>query len=49
MVDAIEAAHEAIQAQCEAQIALAKSTGHYGVQREYSHEDHDEDLRVACQ
>ena len=31
--------------QCEAQIALAKSTGHYGVQREYSHENHDEDLR----
>jgi polyribonucleotide nucleotidyltransferase len=45
MVDAIEAAHKAIQAQCEAQIALAKSTGHYGVQREYSHENHDEDLR----
>ncbi|MDA8771603.1 polyribonucleotide nucleotidyltransferase [Flavobacteriales bacterium] len=45
MVDAIEAAHKAIQAQCEAQIALAKSTGHFGVQREYSHENHDEDLR----
>ena len=46
MVDAIEAAHAAIVTQCEAQIALAKSTGHYGVQREYSHEDHDEDMRA---
>lgn len=45
MVDAIEVAHTAIKAQCEAQIALAKSTGHYGVTREYNHEDHDEDLR----
>ncbi|MDG2210239.1 MAG: polyribonucleotide nucleotidyltransferase [Flavobacteriales bacterium] len=45
MVDAIEVAHKAIVVQCEAQVALAKSTGHYGVQREYSHEDHDEDLR----
>jgi polyribonucleotide nucleotidyltransferase len=45
MVDAIEAAHVAIQKQCEAQNALAKMTGHFGVQREYSHEDHDEDLR----
>ena len=46
MVDAIEAAHAAIQKQCEAQIELAKKTGHYGVQREYSHENHDEDLRA---
>ena len=45
MVDAIEVAHAAIKVQCEAQIALAKSTGHYGVTREYSHENHDEDLR----
>ncbi|MGB1123533.1 MAG: polyribonucleotide nucleotidyltransferase, partial [Flavobacteriales bacterium] len=45
MVDAIEAAHVAIQKQCEAQIELAKATGHHGVQREYSHENHDEDLR----
>ena len=46
MVDAIEEAHAAIQKQCEAQIELAKKTGHYGVQREYSHENHDEDLRA---
>ncbi|MDE0871673.1 MAG: polyribonucleotide nucleotidyltransferase [Flavobacteriales bacterium] len=45
MVDAIEVAHKAIVVQCEAQVALAKSTGHYGVQREYNHEDHNEDLR----
>ena len=45
MVDAIEVAHKAIIVQCEAQVALAKSTGHYGVQREYNHEDHNEDLR----
>ncbi len=45
MVDAIEVAHAAIKVQCEAQIALAKSTGHFGVTREYSHEQHDEDLR----
>jgi polyribonucleotide nucleotidyltransferase len=45
MVDAIEVAHEAIKKQCEAQIALAKKTGHYGVTREYSHETHDEALR----
>jgi polyribonucleotide nucleotidyltransferase len=46
MVDAIEAAHAAIVVQCEAQIALAKLTGHHGVQREYSHEDHDEEMRA---
>ena len=45
MVDAIEVAHEAIKRQCEAQIALAKKTGHFGVTRDYSHETHDEELR----
>ena len=49
MVDAIEAAHAAIQKQCEAQIELAKKTGHYGVQREYSHENHDEGLACSRQ
>jgi len=44
MVDAIEAAHAAIQKQCEAQNELSKKTGHFGVQREYSHENHDENL-----
>lgn len=46
MVDAIEFAHKAIQSQCEAQIELAKKTGHFGSQREYVHERHDEDLRA---
>lgn len=46
MVDAIEAAHEAIKKQCEAQIALAKKSGHFGISREYSHEKHDEELRA---
>lgn len=45
MVDAIEVAHKAIQDQCEAQISLAKKTGHFGVTREYSHENHDLDLK----
>ncbi|MGB1075697.1 MAG: polyribonucleotide nucleotidyltransferase [Flavobacteriales bacterium] len=45
MVDAIEVAHKAIQDQCEAQISLAKKTGHFGVTREYSHENHDSDLK----
>ena len=45
LVDAIEVAHVAIIKQCEAQIALAKMTGHHGVQREYNHENHDEALR----
>ena len=46
MVDAIEVAHKAIQDQCEAQISLAKKTGHFGVTREYSHENHDPDLKA---
>ena len=45
MVDAIEKAHDAIKAQCEAQNELAKKVGTFGNKREYSHETHDE---VRC-
>jgi len=46
MVEAIEAAAKAITTQCEAQIALAKAVGTHGVSREYSHEDHDDELKA---
>ena len=49
MVDAIEKAHEAIKAQCEAQNELAKKVGTFGNKREYSHETHDEALRSRIQ
>ena len=49
MVDAIEKAHEAIKAQCEAQNELAKKVGTFGNKREYSHETHDEELRTRIQ
>ena len=49
MVDAIEKAHEAIKAQCEAQNELAKKVGTFGNKREYSHETHDEELRSRIQ
>jgi len=45
MVDAIEVAHVAIKAQCEAQNELAKKVGTYGNKRVYSHETHDDALR----
>jgi polyribonucleotide nucleotidyltransferase len=46
MVEAIIVAGEAIKAQCEAQIALAKQVGTHGVNREYCHENHDEELKA---
>ncbi len=49
MVDAIEKAHEAIKAQCEAQNELAKMVGTFGNKREYNHEIHDEELRGRIQ
>ena len=49
MVDAIEKAHEAIKAQCEAQNELAKKVGAFGNKREYNHETHDEELRGRIQ
>ena len=49
MVDAMEKAHEAIKAQCEAQNELAKKVGTFGNKREYSHETHDEALRSRIQ
>ena len=45
MVDAIVAAGAAIKVQCEAQVELAKKVGTHGVEREYCHENHCEDLR----
>jgi len=45
MVDAIISAGAAIKEQCEAQIDLAKKVGTYGVERDYCHEEHCEDLR----
>ncbi len=44
MLEAIKFAHEAIKPMCDAQLALAKSAGKT-IQREYSHEVHDEELQ----
>ena len=45
MVEAIKVAHEAIIAQCKAQLEFVEMLG--GVtKQEYSHEVHDEDLRL---
>ncbi|MEQ9423238.1 MAG: polyribonucleotide nucleotidyltransferase [Cyclobacteriaceae bacterium] len=44
MIEALKVAHEAIKAQCQAQIELTKETGKEE-KREYSHETHDEDLK----
>ncbi len=43
MLEAIQAAHEVIKVQCKAQMELAEELGI--VKREYSHEEHDEELR----
>lgn len=47
MLEAISVAHEAIIAQCEAQLALAAQVPTSSPKREYSHETHDEELREA--
>ncbi|MEC9209850.1 MAG: polyribonucleotide nucleotidyltransferase [Bacteroidota bacterium] len=46
MIEAIKVAHEAIKVQCAAQLELAAKTGISTEKREYSHENHDEDLRA---
>ncbi|MEC7864000.1 MAG: polyribonucleotide nucleotidyltransferase, partial [Bacteroidota bacterium] len=46
MIEAIKVAHEAIKVQCAAQLELAAKTGISAEKREYSHENHDEDLRA---
>ncbi len=45
MLDAIEAAHEAIKVQVQAQLDLAAQVAKSEPKREYSHETHDEELR----
>ena len=45
MVEAIEAAHAAIKVHCQIQLELVEALGGRKV-REYSHENHDEDLRT---
>lgn len=44
MLEAIKVAHEAIKAQCQAQIELTEACGKT-VKREYCHEENDEELR----
>ena len=45
MVEALKFAHDAIKKQCALQVELTIATGKT-VKREYSHEDHDADLRA---
>jgi len=45
MVEALKFAHDAIKVQCAVQVELTEATGKT-VKREYSHEDHDSDLRA---
>lgn len=45
MLDAIEFAHAEIKKQVEAQMRLAERVGKSLPKREYSHEDHDEEIR----
>ncbi|WP_316829335.1 polyribonucleotide nucleotidyltransferase [Pedobacter aquatilis] len=45
MVEALKFAHEAIKKQCAVQLELTEATGKT-VKREYSHEDHDADLKA---
>jgi len=45
MLDAIEFAHKEIKIQIEAQERLAKKVGRSFPKREYSHEEHDEEIR----
>jgi polyribonucleotide nucleotidyltransferase len=46
MIEAIKIAHEAIKIQCQAQLNLASKIAKSSPKREYSHETHDEELRV---
>ncbi|WP_231459480.1 MULTISPECIES: polyribonucleotide nucleotidyltransferase [unclassified Pedobacter] len=45
MVEALKFAHAAIKVQCAIQVELTEATGKT-VKREYSHEDHDADLKA---
>ena len=45
MIEALKFAHAAIKVQCAIQVELMEATGKT-VKREYSHEDHDADLRA---
>lgn len=45
MLEAISFAHEEIKKQIDAQIRLSERVGNTGPKREYSHEEHDEELR----
>lgn len=45
MIEALKFAHAAIKVQCAVQLELTEATGKT-VKREYSHEDHDADLRA---
>ncbi|MEM7161867.1 MAG: polyribonucleotide nucleotidyltransferase [Bacteroidota bacterium] len=45
MVDAINAAHAAIQVHCAAQVDFASQVEKSKIKREYEHEKHDEDLK----
>ena len=45
MIEALKFAHAAIKVQCAIQVELTEATGKT-VKREYSHEDHDADLRA---
>jgi polyribonucleotide nucleotidyltransferase len=45
MVDVIKVAHEAIKKQCQFQLDLASEIPSASVKREYSHEEHNEEVR----
>ncbi len=45
MIEAIKIGHEAIKAQCAAQVRLAAKVSTSSEKREYSHETHDEQLK----
>ncbi|MEE2954455.1 MAG: polyribonucleotide nucleotidyltransferase [Bacteroidota bacterium] len=49
MIEAIKIGHEAIKAQCTAQLELATKVGVSDEKREYCHENHDEDLKTRIQ
>ena len=46
MDDVIKVAHESIKKQCQFQLDLASEIPAAAVKREYSHEEHDEDVRA---
>ena len=47
MVEALNFAHEAIKVQCQAQVELAAMVEKANPKREYCHEVHDEELKLA--